>query len=146
MLRTILSQDAMNNSHSGAVSPEEHFDSIYLRAGAGCRSQNSVSSVLQSTQNSFQFSFAKDQQGVSDEVIDPGQTLGIRGGPCGHSVSFAKPHAPSNAERSAESLEAKYLSQSLHQSEDQNSDIWNYPPDMEMNFQGEIFHNEFDQS
>ncbi|KAI4871290.1 hypothetical protein NFI96_019814 [Prochilodus magdalenae] len=121
--------NAMDSSHSGVVSPEEHINSMYLRADAGCHYQDSVASNLQGAQNSFQFSFLK-------ETVEPDLSLGFRGGPCGNSISLEQ-QPTSSGERSGESLEAKYLSQNCHQNNDEHSDVWNHrPDDVELEFQG----------
>ncbi|XP_076844541.1 centrosomal protein of 192 kDa [Brachyhypopomus gauderio] len=122
--------DAMDSSHSGVVSPEEHFDSMYLRAGAP---QDSAL-VPQGTQNSFHFSLVKERLGESEMGDDRGQTvdisaLGLRGGPCGDSLNLEEHPNVSDEEHPAESLEAKYLSQSFHQNEDEHSDVWNHCSD-----------------
>ncbi|XP_007250498.3 centrosomal protein of 192 kDa isoform X2 [Astyanax mexicanus] len=124
--------DAMDSSHSGS-SPDEHFNSVYLRAGAGHHSQDaaSVAAILQGTQSSFQFSFVKDPPGECEETFEPGQTSGLRGSLCGNRVSSS-----SSMEQPGEFLEAKYLSQNSHQKQDEHSDIWNRcPSDMGLEFQ-----------
>ncbi|XP_036441100.1 LOW QUALITY PROTEIN: centrosomal protein of 192 kDa [Colossoma macropomum] len=131
--------DAMDSSHLDAVSPEERLDSLYLKTGAGCHYQDSASiaSVLQGTQNSFQFSFLKDCRGESGEAVEPEHAEGFHRGPCGDSVSLAEQRHTSSGEHPGESLEAKYLSQSFHQNSDEHSDIWNHrPDDVELEFQG----------
>ncbi|XP_035386391.1 centrosomal protein of 192 kDa isoform X2 [Electrophorus electricus] len=131
--------DTMDSSHSGAVSLEERFDSIYLRAGADRNLQDSVS-VPQGTQNSFHI-LGKTPVGESEVGVDLGQTmdfnaLGLRGGPCGDSFNLEQqPNVTSN-ERPGDSLEAKYLSQSFHPNEGGHSDIWNHrSDDVELEFQ-----------
>ncbi|XP_037393064.1 centrosomal protein of 192 kDa [Pygocentrus nattereri] len=131
--------DAMDSSRSDAVSPEERLDSLYLKTGAGCQYQDSASlaSALQGTQNSVQFSFLKDCCGESGEAVELEHAEGIRGGPCGDSASLAEQRHTSSGEHPGQSLEAKYLSQSFHQNNDEHSDIWNHrPDDMELEFQG----------
>ncbi|XP_072535710.1 centrosomal protein of 192 kDa isoform X2 [Salminus brasiliensis] len=134
--------DAMDSSHTGAVSPEDHFNSIYLRAGAGCHSQDSAS-VLQGT-NSFQFSFVKDPHGECEEAFETGQTSGLHGSLCGDLLSSAK-QPTSSGEPPVEFLEAKYLSQN-NQKPDEYSDIWNHrPSDMGIEFQSAnsvVYQNE----
>ncbi|MCJ8728567.1 hypothetical protein PDJAM_G00005970 [Pangasius djambal] len=136
--------NAMESSHSGAVSLEERFDSMYLRPGGVCNQQDSTSdaSAIQGTQNAFDFSFTKNPLGESKAGVDQGHTidfsdLSLCGGPCRNSVTPGQ-HPHNSEEHSGDSLEVKYLSQTLHQSEVQQSNIWNQvsrPDDVELEFQ-----------
>ncbi|XP_066539103.1 centrosomal protein of 192 kDa [Hoplias malabaricus] len=129
--------DAMNNSQSGTAFPDERFDSIYLRAGAGCNSNVSADSVLQGTQKSLQFSFLKEPQRECNEAVEPEQSLRHCGGACGDSIRFAGHGPVSSGEHTGESLEHKYISQSLQQKDHEQSDIWNHcPDDIQLEFQG----------
>ncbi|KAB5586795.1 hypothetical protein PHYPO_G00005640 [Pangasianodon hypophthalmus] len=136
--------NAMDSSHSGAVSLEERFNSMYLRPGGVCNQQDSTSdaSAIQSTHNAFDFSFTKNHLGESKAGVDQGHTIdfsdpGFHGGPCRNSVSLGQ-HPHNSEEHSGESLEVKYLSQTFHQNEVEQSNIWNQasrPDDVELEFQ-----------
>lgn len=131
----------MDSSHSGAVSLEEHFDSVYLKPGGVCNLQDSTSGVpaLQDTRNAFQFSFDKNPLGESKAGVDQGHTvsdLGVRGGHCKNSISLVQ-QPNSSEDHPGESLEVKYLSKT-HQNEDEQSNIWTQvscPDDVELEFQ-----------
>ncbi|MCI4374421.1 hypothetical protein PGIGA_G00006070 [Pangasianodon gigas] len=136
--------NAMDSSHSDAVSLEERFDSMYLRPGGVCNQQDSTSdaSAVQGTQNAFDFSFIKNHLGESKAGVDQGHTIdfsdpGLRGGPYRNSVSLGQ-HPHNSEEHSGESLEVKYLSQTFHQNEVEQSNIWNQasrPDYVELEFQ-----------
>ncbi|XP_058246905.1 centrosomal protein of 192 kDa isoform X1 [Hemibagrus wyckioides] len=135
--------NAMDSSDAGAGSLEERFDSVYLRPGVACNLQDSTSgaSVLQGTQNAFDFSFTKNPLGESKAGVDQGNAinfsdLGLRGGPFRNSIGFGQ-HSNSNEEHLGETLEVKYLSQN-HQNEVKQHNIWNQescPDDVELEFQ-----------
>ncbi|XP_062847530.1 centrosomal protein of 192 kDa [Trichomycterus rosablanca] len=143
-------EDASSSSHSDAT-PDERFDSMYLRsAGGHLQDSTFASSALQGTRSSFHLSLAKENFGQGYKGNDREHTadfnaLGLRGGPCGNSVSLAQP--PNSG---GESLEDKYLSQSFHRNEEETSDIWNHrPDDVALEFQqdanaahGVVYQNE----
>lgn len=134
----------MDSSHSGAVSLEERFDSMYLRPGGVCNLLDSASgaSALQGTRNAFDLSFTKNPLAESKVGVDQGHTMdfsdpGLLGGPCRNAVSPG-PHTSNSEEHSAESLEVMYLSQTFHQNEVEQSDTWNkvsHPDDLLLEFQ-----------
>lgn len=134
----------MDGSHNGAISLEERFDSMYLRPGGVCNLQDSASgaSALQDTRNAFDLSFTKNPFGESKVGVDQGHTIdssdpGLRGGPCRNSVSPG-PHTINSEECLGESLEVKYLSQTFHQNEVEQSNIGNKesrPDDAELELQ-----------
>lgn len=133
----------MDSSDAGAGSLEERFDSVYLRPSGVCNLQDSTSgaSVLQGTQNAFDFSFTKNPLGESKAGVDQGNTinfsdLGLHGGPFRNSIGFGQ-HSNSNEEHLGETLEVKYLSQN-HLNEVKQHNIWNQescPDDVELEFQ-----------
>ncbi|KAK3551397.1 hypothetical protein QTP70_016635 [Hemibagrus guttatus] len=135
--------NAMDSSDAGAVSLEERFDSVYLRPGGVSNLQDSTSgaSVLQGTQNAFDFSFTKNPLGESKVGVNQGNTidfsdLGLHGGPFRNSISLGQlPN--SNEEHLGETLEVKYLSQN-HQNDVKQNNVWNQvscPDDVELELQ-----------
>ncbi|XP_060778074.1 centrosomal protein of 192 kDa isoform X3 [Neoarius graeffei] len=136
--------NAMDGSHNGAISLEERFDSMYLRPGGVCNLQDYASGAfaLQDTRNAFDLSFTKNPFGESKVGVDQGHTIdssdpGLRGGPCRNSVSSG-PHTINSEEHLGESLEVKYLSQTFHQNEVEQSNIGNKesrPDDAELELQ-----------
>lgn len=132
----------MESSHSGAGSLEERFDSMYLRSGGVCNQQDSTlcASVLQGTQNAFDFSFTKNPLGESNVGVSQGHTIALSdsGLLCEDScmISLGQ-HQNSSMKHPGESLDFKYLSKTLNQNVKQ-SNIWNQvsrPDDVELEFQ-----------
>lgn len=135
----------MDSLHSNAVSPEEHFDSMYFRPGGVCNLQDSTSDVsaIHGALNAFDFSFAKNPHGENkagfsqEHTIDFNELGGGGRGPCKKSISLGY-HPNSSEKHPGESLEVKYLPQTLHQSEVEQSNMWNqvsHPEDVALEFQ-----------
>ncbi|XP_052474858.1 centrosomal protein of 192 kDa isoform X3 [Carassius gibelio] len=124
--------DAMDNT------AEVHLDSVYLRAGAGHNPQDissSISPFLQGTQSSFhlsqvlQESHNKTEQGMDQDHTEDVGALGMRGGPCGDSPVLNEQQSTSSKDdQPGESLDARYLSQSLNENHEDH-DVWNHQPD-----------------
>ncbi|RXN05911.1 centrosomal protein of 192 kDa-like [Labeo rohita] len=125
--------DAMDNT------AEVHLDSVYLRAGAGHNPQDissSVSHFLQGTQSSFHLShILQESHNKTEQGLDLGHTvdlgsLGMRGGPCGDSPVLNEQQSASSKDGPpGESLDARYLSQSFNENQEEHHDIWNHQPD-----------------
>ncbi|KAI2655530.1 Centrosomal protein of 192 kDa [Labeo rohita] len=125
--------DAMDNT------AEVHLDSVYLRAGAGHNPQDissSVSHFLQGTQSSFHLShILQESHNKTEQGFDLGHTvdlgsLGMRGGPCGDSPVLNEQQSASSKDGPpGESLDARYLSQSFNENQEEHHDIWNHQPD-----------------
>lgn len=118
---------------------EVHLDSVYLRAGAGHNPQDissSVSHFLQGTQSSFHLShILQESHNKTEQGLDLGHTvdlgsLGMRGGPCGDSPVLNEQQSASSKDGPpGESLDARYLSQSFNENQEEHHDIWNHQPD-----------------